>query len=49
MTQFTDDEKDLILSLLENNRNMDEFVPEEVYDSAIDKITRLFEQDAQEQ
>ena len=35
---FTETELALILELLENNRNMDEWNSEEVYDSAIDKI-----------
>jgi hypothetical protein len=36
--QLTPEELDLILNLLENNRNMDEFFDIELYDSAIDKV-----------
>ena len=35
---LTSEEFLLILSLLENNRNMDDFVSEEIYDSCIDKM-----------
>jgi hypothetical protein len=41
--KFTPEELDLILNLLENNRNMDEFFDIELYDSAIDKVTEMRE------
>jgi hypothetical protein len=43
-TTLTSDELDLILNLLENNRNMDEFFDIELYDSAIDKVTEMMDE-----
>lgn len=51
MTQVTvtlsEQELILIQELLENNRNMDEWNSIEVYDSAIDKITTVLENDSE--